>query len=218
MDIEELQKDGKTKVDVGEDGTITITEGDENDQKIMILKKSGGDKFTMNYSDDFLWEVDSLENDFMVGESDFHFNKSEDGTYVIRMEVETDVDEDGNQQVIVHKKVEKVRVEIQDVNNLEEISEIPGLLLNEGKDLSLDDVVYYPNPSQGKFNLQFKGRKKPIQIRILDLRGREIFVENVNDFSGMYDNQIDLSGSEAGLYVLQVIQNNKSWTKKIMIE
>ena len=213
MNIEELQKDGQTKVDVGEDGTITISEGDKNHQNVMIFKNSGGE-FTMNLSDDFDWKSDSLVNKFIVGEPD----QSEDGTYVLRMDVETDVDGDGNQQVFIHKKVEKITVEIQDVSDFEEINEVPGLLLQEGRDLSLEEVDYYPNPSQGKFNLKFKGKKRPIQIKILDLRGQEIFVENINDFSGMYDNQINLSGNEPGLYVLQVIQNNKSWTKKIVIE
>ena len=87
------------------------------------------------------------------------------------------------------------------------------------KHLELKSLAYYPNPSNGKFSLKFNTDKKsPVQVKVLDILGTEVYSETVNDFSGSYDNEIDLRKQERGVYLLQIIQNERVVRKKVLVE
>jgi len=78
---------------------------------------------------------------------------------------------------------------------------------------------YYPNPSHGKFSLSFHLDKKgEVTVKVMDILGKEVYQEKILDFDGIYDNQLDLTGNEKGIYVLQIIQNKKTLSRKILIE
>ena len=152
------------------------------------------------------------------GEIDPEIIELKDGDFTISVDVDADVDSEGNQVVTIHKKVEKIVIELMDIEDQTEIAEIPGVHLNTGNQLNLKEVDYYPNPNEGEFTLRFKGKSAPTQIRIIDMMGKEVYNENINDFGGIYDKKINLSGNDAGVYVLQVIQSDKSWSKKLVVE
>jgi hypothetical protein len=40
-------------------------------------------------------------------------------------------------------------------------------------------------------------------------------MEELNEFSGTYTNQIDISKQPSGTYFLQIVQGQKSYSKKI---
>lgn len=81
------------------------------------------------------------------------------------------------------------------------------------------DLNYYPNPSNGKFNLKFNLEQKgEVTVKVMDIMGKEVYKETILDFGGMYDNELNLSGHDKGVYVLQIIQNKKALSRKILIE
>ena len=85
-------------------------------------------------------------------------------------------------------------------------------------DLSLDDYKISPNPSKGQLNLQFKGEAKPIKLRIFDLSGKLVFAAEEDYFTGFYQQTIDLTNQGSGTYFLQISQEGKAFTDKLVIQ
>ncbi len=86
------------------------------------------------------------------------------------------------------------------------------------EDLRISNFNFYPNPSDGKFNLEFEAEsKEPATVTILDVNGREIYREV---FSGdkNYKKEIDLGSKTKGTYILNLLQGKRSISRKIVIE
>lgn len=170
-----------------------------------------------------------------------------DHTAEIEVEIEKEIGPDGDQVMVTVKKSDNQEVSKQtmDINieeqngekfieiNIKRTNDLNVIIseIQEG-DESLNDVDYslknnlkpsplnyYPNPSNGRFNLDFKlDLKKEVTIKVLDILGNEVYKETLLDFDGIYQNEIDLTGKEKGIYILQVIQKKKTLARKILIE
>lgn len=77
---------------------------------------------------------------------------------------------------------------------------------------TLDQFNAFPNPTQGILNLQFK--EQPTQIQLIDFTGKLIKQYVVDGL----DAQIDLRNIPAGNYILQVLNGEKSFSQKIVIQ
>ncbi len=89
----------------------------------------------------------------------------------------------------------------------------------ENNSLKLQGLNYYPNPNDGKFTLQFNAEaNEPIDIRILDLSGKEVYSEHLDSPQGVYMKELDLTDQDSGVYMLQIRQGSKAVTKKILID
>ena len=138
--------------------------------------------------------------------------------------------EDGKQikkEVIIIKEdgesKEGVKVEViisHVVLHLEDISEedAKAFSLENSKELKMDEFNFYPNPSNGTFQLKFQGKDRPTLVKVTDINGKEMYAENLQDFGGSYDKEINLSELKKGIYLLQVVQGSKAVNKKIVIE
>ncbi|MBI1184328.1 DUF5011 domain-containing protein [bacterium] len=77
--------------------------------------------------------------------------------------------------------------------------------------------IVYPNPSNGGFNVATSlGNGQVVQLRVLDLTGREIY--NAGNFvvsNGQF--KLDLSSLANGTYYLQMANNNSQTIEKILI-
>ena len=68
------------------------------------------------------------------------------------------------------------------------------------------DVSIYPNPSQGKFNVELLGLNgEDLELRITDLQGRIVLSEMLEGISGSYIEKVDISKNESGVYIISVI-------------
>lgn len=133
--------------------------------------------------------------------------KNKEGTFNYEF---TSDDGKGNVVLIVEDK----NIEIKDANKEDE----KAFGLANAKELKLDELNYYPNPSKGKLTLAFKGKAKPTLVKITDTQGKIRFEQALGAFAGSFSRELDLSDLPKGMYLLQVTQGNKSALKKIIIE
>lgn len=83
----------------------------------------------------------------------------------------------------------------------------------------IGSLEFFPNPSKGIFNLKFDSEDAvDTQINIYDMNGKEVYSKFVENFEGTFDEDIDISGSEEGAYILEIVKDNKRFNKKVIIE
>ncbi len=83
--------------------------------------------------------------------------------------------------------------------------------------LELRDFVAYPNPTEGKFSVQFSAEPVPTVISVYDASGKEILRDNLEDFSGYYNREVDFTGQARGALVLSVEQGGKTFSEQIIL-
>lgn len=87
------------------------------------------------------------------------------------------------------------------------------------KDLNLESVNLYPNPNTGKFRVSFKAPKKGnTTVAIMDVSGRELYRENLGNFSGNFEKEYNLETQPKGIYYLQVTQGKQVFNKKVLLQ
>jgi hypothetical protein len=88
----------------------------------------------------------------------------------------------------------------------------------EKSNLKPDDLKFYPNPSDGKFSIEFESDgKQPVSIVITDMNGKQVQKQEVSG-EGKHSLSFDLRSEGKGTYILNLQQGKKSTTKKIIIE
>jgi len=86
------------------------------------------------------------------------------------------------------------------------------------KDMSLDKYInVYPNPSNGVFtiNATLPSQEK-VRMSVINLLGQEIAVIH-NGTLGQTSFQVDLSNQVSGIYLLNIVSNEQTLTKRIEI-
>jgi hypothetical protein len=201
--VKHIAKNGE-EIELGEDNTWT-----DKDGKVHEINKSGGN--VMIFSGDEMKEIESADG----ATFDFKFSTDdgEEGEHKVVVFSSSDSD-DSNQGTYTVKVIEHIKIHLKEVEE-DEFSSFEGI---DAKSLKMDELNYFPNPNEGKFTLQFKADKRPTEIKITSLEGKEIYAESLNSFEGTYQNEIDLSAQKRGIYLLQIIQGNKATNKKIVIE
>jgi hypothetical protein len=85
-------------------------------------------------------------------------------------------------------------------------------------DFTIEDLKIYPNPNQGRFNIQFQ---TPIQtefeIQVFNIQGKSLYKKTYDVF-GRFDKNLDLGQLSSGLYLIQVKDGFQTMTKKLIIE
>lgn len=83
---------------------------------------------------------------------------------------------------------------------------------------SIDDLIIYPNPNKGNFNVNFTSQSSnDIEIIIHDIRGRQVYYKSFNNNS-VFNQNIQLNNVETGIYIITVKDGDRKENKKIVIE
>ncbi len=84
----------------------------------------------------------------------------------------------------------------------------------DSADVSLDDVVIYPNPANEKVNISFKdGELK--NITIFDISGNTVLTHNVGNQKEI---ELDISLLSPGVYVFQITTAEGRISRKVVVE
>jgi hypothetical protein len=95
-------------------------------------------------------------------------------------------------------------------------SELVPVLSSENYEIN--DLVLYPNPNNGNFNIQFTSTSgNEININVHDLRGREIFNKKYSNNS-LFNENLQLSNVQSGIYLVTIQDGSRKEVKKIVIE
>ena len=75
----------------------------------------------------------------------------------------------------------------------------------------------YPNPSSGIFNVRFNDTwKGNVDLRVLDIFGRSQYQRNIDNSSGQVEHQVDISNKSDGIFVIELVMDNKKVIKKVV--
>ncbi len=85
--------------------------------------------------------------------------------------------------------------------------------------LEVDELTFSPDFEDGYFYLSFNSEEEEsLKVMILDVAGREVHNESLDDFSGTYEAMVHVPADEKGTYFLKVIQGFDLMNKKLVIE
>jgi len=128
---------------------------------------------------------------------------------------ENETEENGKQatKIVIVKTIKITDPTSEDAKML---SKQTGIADNK---LAVDKMNFYPNPSTGKFNLNFNlGTKGNTKIAVLTLEGKSVYNEELKDFTGNYNKEIDISANPKGVYFVKIEQGSHAQLKKIVLE
>jgi len=160
-----------------------------------------------------IMDMDSLREAFKnkFGDMSFDFdfgNDNEDGNFNA-WSFGDDKDEDG------FHVISRARVFVRAAKDKDK--EVVGA--DKMEPLEIKDISFYPNPSDGRFNLEIETTDKgPLQVKIVSPTGNVVYEKTDSSGAASYNFKIDISDEREGVYILQVIQNNKTLTKRVIIE
>jgi hypothetical protein len=215
IEIEEaVENDGKTvnkKVWITRDGEKAELEGNNS-----FEFENEGKKVKIIVSDEILESGDFPGGKF-EGEKAMVFVEkgAEAGKQYMNVNIE---EENGESFINIDiKRNASMNVTISDISKAD--ASLKDVSFSLKNNLKPSELNYYPNPSSGKFNLNFNlDQKGEVTVKVMDILGQEVYKETILDFGGIYDNELNLSGHEKGVYVLQILQNKKALSRKILIE
>ena len=101
---------------------------------------------------------------------------------------------------------------------------IPGSTAATGLNCTLGNEYFqssnlfkiYPNPSNGLLNININNYVGELQIKVYDINGRQVYIENANNFDNSFT--INLHGLSKGIYILKIQGENLNHTEKIILE
>ena len=85
------------------------------------------------------------------------------------------------------------------------------------QDVAFDDAVkIYPNPSKGLVNIAIANYTGSLKVSLVDLNGRVVYSNEINDFS--LEQSINIKNYQSGIYLLNLEGNDIKITRKIVFE
>ena len=83
--------------------------------------------------------------------------------------------------------------------------------------LRMEEFTLFPNPNQGNFTVAFElDKEAPITVSVVDIAGKEVYREEVKEFTGSYRKSIDVSAYAKGTYFLNIVQGEQVYTQQFV--
>lgn len=118
-------------------------------------------------------------------------------------------------KIIIKKEMKEEKKDKKAKRKKDKLNVSPKINMDDNF-LRLDEIVIFPNPSNGIVNLNFRGEAVATTVKIVDVTGKEVYRDELNQFDGVYNNQIDISDAAAGTLLISVSQGDKQFTQKVI--
>ena len=84
----------------------------------------------------------------------------------------------------------------------------------------LDEIIsIYPNPTNGQFKVNFSDTwQGDVDCNIIDIFGRSIYSRILDNNNSTSSHSIDISDSNDGIFIVQLVQGDKKTMQKIVKE
>lgn len=127
-----------------------------------------------------------------------------------------------DQKVIIIKKddgdhgevIKEIEIK-QDEKNPEE--KVIDIRTDSESSLNVEVLTGSPNPNNGQMKISFTGKNLPTTVEVLDLNGKEVFKERIDNFNGTYNKEIQIEDIK-GTMILKVTQGEKVISQKIIVK
>jgi len=83
--------------------------------------------------------------------------------------------------------------------------------------LQLEVLDVFPNPTLGPLNIRFEAQAVPTDVRITDAAGKTFYSNELGQFNGFFNEQINLDGKSPGIYTITIQQDKKVFSKKFVL-
>jgi len=84
------------------------------------------------------------------------------------------------------------------------------------EDIENENFTIYPNPSKGIINLVFKEPTNTLHFNVFDVTGKIVYSKETSQFSNKHE--LNLTQLSSGIYFLEVENDSKRITKKLIIK
>jgi hypothetical protein len=84
---------------------------------------------------------------------------------------------------------------------------------------AFEDLTVSPNPTSGAINIRFTVQEiQQVKVEVQSMTGITVYSEVVNNLSGTFDKQVDLSNLAKGIYILRLVSDAGIRTEKIIVK
>lgn len=105
---------------------------------------------------------------------------------------------------------------------IQELSkEETGQLNSKKEGLELNELRFYPNPSEGELQLELEAKESgPVEIKLIEANTRKVVYESTQNMQAgaLFKENISLESYQPGWYRLQISQHNKILNRKVIIK
>ena len=93
------------------------------------------------------------------------------------------------------------------------------VILGTNNQKAFEDLSVFPNPTDGMISLRFTMNEvQSTRIEILSMKGEIVYNQNLGNFKGTFDKQLDLSSLSKGIYILRLIGDQGTSYEKIVLK
>jgi len=84
---------------------------------------------------------------------------------------------------------------------------------------NIENLMMYPNPSDGKFKVSFSSQHviKNLEISITNMTGQQVFAKSYTNSNGEFNTEIDLSGAARGVYFVTFMADGERMIRKMVL-
>ena len=84
-------------------------------------------------------------------------------------------------------------------------------------ELQLQSLNLFPNPTAGPLNIRFEAEAVPTTVRIMDVTGKVVYTKTMNQFTGYFNEPVELFGNQPGNYLLTIQQGEQVISRKVIL-
>lgn len=202
-------------MEVGNQMEVTYERKGQTRKSTGAIKSLADTKYNSSYSYN---SSDSDNRRKKSGKSSYSYSYDSEGGKKTRVEVWTKTDSDNDYDQPETRDVAGMQVDLADISSMtiNQLNERYDLTLPTRNNLSISGLAITPNAKKGQFDLKFDiGSKGNTIVDIYNEEGRNIYNYELDNFSGDFEDTVDLAQNGTGNYYLIIRQDAKSTSKTL---